>query len=83
VKDTHLYQHLLGLNAPWTVSSVELDTGGKRVTVRVEHGKKATFWKPTSLASRPFWALVGTRPTTSWLSRFAVGWLDATFKSRE
>jgi len=46
VQDTHLYQQLLGLSAPWTVSRVALDVAEKRVVVHVEHGKRATFSCP-------------------------------------
>jgi len=44
VKDTELYRHLLGLEAPWTVSRVELDTKAQRVSVWADHAKEATFW---------------------------------------
>lgn len=43
MKDTELYQQLLGLTKPWTVTRVELDTKGKQVTVWTEHSAKATF----------------------------------------
>ena len=46
MKDTKLYQQLLGLTAPWTVSDVTLDVKAKRVAVRVEHNQKATFACP-------------------------------------
>jgi len=37
MRDTTLYQHLLGLHEPWTVSRVELDVEGQRVDVWVDH----------------------------------------------
>ena len=37
MRDTTLYQHLLGLTEPWTVSRVELDVAAQRVDVWVEH----------------------------------------------
>jgi len=37
VRDTTLYQHLLGLKDPWTVAKVELDVTAQRVDVWVEH----------------------------------------------
>jgi transposase len=39
MRDTTLYQHLLGLKEPWTVSRVDLDVPGQRVDVWVEHPK--------------------------------------------
>jgi transposase len=46
VKDTDLYQQLLGLSSPWTVSRVSLDTKGRRVSVWTEHSGKAIFTCP-------------------------------------
>ena len=46
MKDTELYQQLLGLTKPWTVTRVELDTKAKHVTVWTEHSAKATFECP-------------------------------------
>jgi len=37
MRGTTLYQHLLGLNDPWTVAKVELDVSAQRVDVWVEH----------------------------------------------
>lgn len=39
MRDTELYQHLLGLAEPWSVSHVELDVATQRVDVWVEHRK--------------------------------------------
>ena len=39
MKDTDLYQHVLGLREPWSVSQVELDIKSQRVDVWVEHPK--------------------------------------------
>src|SRR5512138_225865 len=39
MQDTTLYQHLLGLRQPWTVSRVALDVATQRVDVWVEHPK--------------------------------------------
>jgi transposase len=46
VKDTELYQHLLGLQSPWFVERVELDTKAQRVSVYAGHRKDATFSCP-------------------------------------
>jgi len=40
MRDTTLYQHLLGLSEPWTVSRVDLDVSSQRVDVWVEHPKR-------------------------------------------
>ena len=46
MRDTELYQHLLGLVAPWSVARVALDVAGGRVDVWAEHDKKARFSCP-------------------------------------
>jgi len=38
VRDVELYRALLGLTAPWTVASVDVDLPGQRVVVRVDPG---------------------------------------------
>jgi transposase len=38
MRDVELYRAILGLTAPWTVASVDLDVKGQRVVVRVEPG---------------------------------------------
>jgi transposase len=43
MRDTELYHHLLGLEAPWEVSRVELSLDDGRVDVFVEH-PKGTRW---------------------------------------
>jgi len=37
MRDTELYQQILGLMAPWSVSDVELDVEAKRVDIWVDH----------------------------------------------
>lgn len=37
MRDVELYQHLLGLRPPWTVTKVELNLAEQRVDVWVEH----------------------------------------------
>lgn len=39
MRDIELYRHLLGLEAPWFVSAVELDVKGQRVDVRAAHAE--------------------------------------------
>jgi transposase len=46
MESAELYQHLLGLNTPWTVSQVKLDMGKQRVDVHVGHADGARFGCP-------------------------------------
>ena len=46
MKDTELYQHLLGLQSPWSVERVELDVKGQRVTVWAMHPPDTRFGCP-------------------------------------
>jgi transposase len=46
LQDTALYQHLLGLKSPWTVSRVNLDVKGQRVDVWAEHAEDAGWECP-------------------------------------
>ena len=43
MRDIELYRALLGLTAPWTVASVEVDMAGQRVVVRVDAGAGRTL----------------------------------------
>jgi len=38
MRDVELYRALLGLTAPWTVATVDVDLPGQRVVVRVDAG---------------------------------------------
>jgi len=44
MRDTELYRHVLGLEAPWEVSRVELSAEGERIDVWVDHPRR-TRWK--------------------------------------
>lgn len=46
MKDTELYQHILGLQPPWHVERVELDMKAQRVSVYAVHRKDAAFSCP-------------------------------------
>lgn len=46
MQDTALYQYLLSLQSPWTVSRVNLDVAGQRVDVWAEHPEDATWACP-------------------------------------
>ena len=47
MRDTELYQQILGLVSPWTVSDVTLDVEAGTVTVRVEHAEGCRWKCPT------------------------------------
>jgi len=46
LQDTALYQYLLGLTSPWTVSRVNLDVKTQRVDVWAEHPQSASWECP-------------------------------------
>jgi transposase len=46
MRDTELYQQVLGLSAPWAVSRVELSTEGGRIDVWAEHPRGTRFACP-------------------------------------
>jgi hypothetical protein len=46
VRDTDLYRHLLGLEAPWEVDRVELSVADGRVDVWVRHPDRTRFACP-------------------------------------
>lgn len=46
MKDTELYRHLLGLEAPWTVAKVDLQVKDRRVDVFAEHKAGVEFACP-------------------------------------
>ena len=47
MQDTALYEYLLGLQAPWTVSRVELDVQRRQVDIWAEHGQGVQWPCPT------------------------------------
>jgi hypothetical protein len=53
MQDKELYQHLLGLTAPWTVSEVKLDMQSQEIHVKVEHPRGEKFWCPDSQKKLP------------------------------
>jgi len=46
MQDKKLYQHILGLQSPWTVSEVKLDLQSQEIRVRVEHPRGTKFCCP-------------------------------------
>jgi transposase len=46
MRDTELYQQLLGLSSPWRVNRVELDAKKRRVDVWAEHGERVKWTCP-------------------------------------
>lgn len=55
LKDTALYQQLLGLQSPWTVSRVGLDVKAQRVDVFAEHGEDAEWACPRCAKKLPLY----------------------------
>ena len=43
MRDTELYERLLGLKEPWKVKAVKMDVEGRRVEVEVECAER-TIW---------------------------------------
>ena len=60
MRDVELYRAILGLTAPWTVLSVDLNVQDQRVTVRVDAGP-GRLACPRMEISRPDDADVCTR----------------------
>lgn len=46
MQDRELYQHILGLESPWTVSEVELDIDSGEIRVHVSHPRGSRFSCP-------------------------------------
>lgn len=46
MQDKALYQHILGLTSPWTVSEVKLNMQDEEIQVRVEHPVGTKFCCP-------------------------------------
>lgn len=55
MQDTALYQYLLGLKSPWTVSRVNLDVKGQRVDVWAEHPEGAVWECPQCSKKLPLY----------------------------
>ena len=53
MQDKELYQQILGLLSPWTVSDVQLDHDSQEIRVRVEHPRGAKFCCPECSAELP------------------------------
>lgn len=63
MRDTELYRHLLGLEAPWTVGRVELTLKSQQVDVWVEHPEGTRFACPECGAELPVY---DHAPERSW-----------------
>ena len=46
MQDIELFQSLLGLEAPWTVVNVELDTESEEIHLHIEHPRGTKFCCP-------------------------------------
>lgn len=55
MKDTQLYQQILGLSDPWFVERVELNMTEQRVDIHVEHQPDAVFACPVCNQQRPLY----------------------------
>lgn len=55
MQDTALYQYLLGLKSPWTVSRVNLDVKAQRVDVWAEHPGDASWECPQCAKKLPLY----------------------------
>jgi transposase len=55
MQDTALYQCLLGLQSPWTVSRVNLDVNGERVDVWAEHPENVAWVCPQCTKRLPLY----------------------------
>jgi transposase len=55
MQDNALYQYLLGLNSPWTVSRVELNVKGQCVEVWAEHAEGALWACPQCARELPLY----------------------------
>ncbi len=55
MQDTALYQYLLDLKSPWTVSRVTLDVNGQRVDVWAEHSGDTTWGCPQCAKQLPLY----------------------------
>ena len=54
MKDTELYEQLLGLTEPWSVKQVELSIENNRVTVEVEL-KRGIIWSDPEVEGGRAW----------------------------
>ncbi|MDO8440293.1 MAG: ISL3 family transposase, partial [Polaromonas sp.] len=52
MKDTALYEHLLGIKTPWSVKRVDLSMAEQRVTVEVVLKKGQVWADPTNTSAR-------------------------------
>jgi transposase len=53
MQDKELYQHILGLESPWTVSDVKLDTEKQQINIHVVHPEGTKFYCPECDESLP------------------------------
>jgi len=46
VQEKEFHQQILGLQSPWFVADVNLDTGNQQVDIHVEHAEETKFCCP-------------------------------------
>ena len=73
MEDKELYQHILGLNTPWSVGEVKLDMELQQIDIHVEHPAGTKFCCPNAInhfrvttmllsVSGDIWTVVNSRP---------------------
>ncbi|OYT18079.1 MAG: hypothetical protein CCU26_18890 [Nitrospira sp. UW-LDO-01] len=72
MQDTALYQYLLGLESPWTVSRVNLEVAGQRVDVWAEHPEDATWTCPHCAETLPLYDHAEERTWRHFVSADAI-----------
>lgn len=61
MQSTDLYQQILGLRSPWTVSSVKMDEGKEEIHIHVEHSLNGEFRCPKCQLALPIYDHVSER----------------------
>ncbi len=61
MQDTELYQAILGLALPWTISKVDLDTTAQEIRIHVDHPRGTEFKCPDCERTLPCYDHAETR----------------------
>ena len=68
MEDRDLYHQILGLESPWTVQEVQLDTEREQIDVFVDHASGTKFCCPVCEKSLSIYCLLYTSPSPRDLS---------------